>query len=230
MKTEFRGQWVWNINTIACNYNNNNNRCFSILKNSESLNICVRGKSRQGKWKRNKGEGGGRKHSCRQDYWTSMNVVTGNRWERKCAESMGAGAVMEEGGFTGLEPPYDSRWGEEEEEEGWGEMGIEKLTEEERAEKKVWFQIQGERRMEKIGGGIDTGPPTEQRWSQTREENVVFASTSDASRVMIVLSCNSRYMLHTRSGNAFREQKLSIVHSFPPSIFLRPSLWALRGQ
>lgn len=76
---------------------------------------------------------------------------------------------MEEGKFTGLEPPYDSRWGEEE----GREMGIEKPTVEERAEKKVWSQIQGEKQIEKIGGGIDTGPPKEQRWSQTREENVV---------------------------------------------------------
>lgn len=30
---------------------------------------------------------GGRKQSCRQDYWTAMDVETGNRWERKCTES-----------------------------------------------------------------------------------------------------------------------------------------------
>lgn len=28
-----------------------------------------------------------RMQSCRQDYWTSMDVGSGNRWERKCAGS-----------------------------------------------------------------------------------------------------------------------------------------------
>lgn len=30
---------------------------------------------------------GGKKQGCRQDYWSAMDAVTGNRWERKCAES-----------------------------------------------------------------------------------------------------------------------------------------------
>lgn len=64
---------------------------------------------------------------CRQDYWTAMDAGTGNRWERKCAESREAGAVTEEGGSTELEPPHDSRLGEEKE---W-EKGVKILTERE---------------------------------------------------------------------------------------------------
>lgn len=98
---------------------------------------------RQGKerikrgWKRE----GGRKQSCRQDYWTAVDVETGNRWERKCAESREQELWQRRVETAGLEPPYDSRWGDEEE---W-EMGVENLTERELWEK-VW--IRAEREME----------------------------------------------------------------------------------
>lgn len=115
-------------------------------------------------WKRR----GGRKESrygCRD--WESMG-------EEMCRKQ-GAGAVTEEGGSTGLEPPYDSRWGDEEE---W-EMGVENLTEREREtesyEKRYEFRPWEKWKVGKISRGTDTGLLEEARWSQTkRGERMLF--------------------------------------------------------
>lgn len=143
-------------------------------------------------WKRR----GGRKKSCRQDYWTAMDVETGNRWERKCAESREQ-ELWQEGGSTGLEPPYDSRWGDEEE---W-EMGVENLTERERELwEKVWIQAMGKMKSRK-DCRRDWYRPVERSEMESDKEkrrNVVCATTAGASQVMIVLSSNRRYR-HTHT-------------------------------
>lgn len=87
--------------------------------------------------------------------------------EEMCRER-GAVAVTEEGGTTGLEPPYDSRWGDEEE---W-ETGVENLTERESYEKRYGSQSEREKlKVGKIGRGTDTGLLKEARWSQTRRKD-----------------------------------------------------------
>lgn len=98
-----------------------------------------------------------------------MDAETGNRWERKCAESREAGAVTEESGSTELEPPHDSRLGEEEE---W-EKGVKILT-----ERELWEKVSRPRENWKagtVGRETDTGLLKEGGWSQTRRrEEILF--------------------------------------------------------
>lgn len=84
----------------------------------------------------------------------------------------GAGAVTEEGGTTGLEPPYDSRCRDEEE----CATGVETLTGRERVMRN-WYEFRPREKwkVEKIGREADTGLLKEARWSQTRRrEEMLF--------------------------------------------------------
>ncbi len=162
----------------------------------------------------------------------------------------GAGAVTEEGGTTGLEPPYDSSWGDEEE---W-ETGVENLTERDLWEK-VWIQAEGEMesRRDWQRDWYRAVERNEMESDKKKRRNVVCATTAEASQVMIVLSSNRRYR-HTRALSekaliwkcfiledkhpqciliwAMRPLSLSFCSLRLPFLYIfpRPSLCALRGH
>lgn len=134
---------------------------------------------------------GGGQEGCRQGYRTAMDAGTGNRWERKCAESREQELWQWRVEALGWNQHMTA--GEEMRRNGRWERRI--WQRERELWENVWIQAEGEMKSRRDWqrGWYRPVERNEMESDKEKRRNAVCATTADASQVMIVLSFNRRY-------------------------------------